>query len=303
MTVEIDDKSGFCYGVIRAIDKAEKELSSNSDLYSLGEIVHNNIEVKRLKLLGLKSINHNELHTIQAKKLLIRAHGEPPATYATAKSNNISVVDCTCPVVLKLQERIKENYEKIKKINGQIVIFGKKNHAEVNGLIGQTCGDAIVVETLSDTDFIDFSRPVSLFSQTTKSIDDFNEISEIIRTKMMNKNNGAAFESHNTICSQVSSRKPHLENFAQNHDVIVFVSGKQSSNGKILYSACKNINTKTYMAEDENDLQIQWFYNAETVGVCGATSTPKWLMEHIAKQILALTHNNTNPDNKLCLPI
>ena len=287
MTVEIDEKSGFCYGVIRAIDKAEKELNNDSNLYSLGEIVHNSIEVKRLELCGLKSINHNELFKIRGQKLLIRAHGEPPSTYQTAKNNDISVIDCTCPVVLKLQERIKNNYEKIKKINGQIVIFGKKNHAEVNGLIGQTNGNAIVVETMSDLEFIDFSRPVSLFAQTTKSIEDFNAISEFIRKKMIEKNGDReiVFESHNTICGQVSSRKPHLETFSRNHDVVIFVSGKQSSNGKILFDACKNVNAKTYMVENENDLQTLWFEDEKTVGVCGATSTPKWLMEKVAERI------------------
>jgi len=288
MIVEIDEKSGFCYGVIRAIDKAEKELNSDSNLYSLGEIVHNSIEVKRLELRGLKSINHNELFKIRGKKLLIRAHGEPPSTYETAKNNDISVIDCTCPVGLKLQERIKKNFKRKKKKKEKIVSFGKKNHAEVNGLIGQTNGNAIVVETLSDLEIIDFSRPISLFAQTTKSIEDFNTISEIIRKKMMEKNssNDIFFEPHNTICGQVSSRKPHLERFSQNHDVVIFVSGKQSSNGKILCRACKNINEKTYMVEDENDLKTLWFDNAQTVGVCGATSTPKWLMEKVAEKIL-----------------
>ena len=290
MTVEIDEKSGFCYGVIRAIDKAEKELNADSNLYSLGEIVHNSIEVERLERRGLKSINHDELFKIRGKKLLIRAHGEPPSTYEAARYNDIAVVDCTCPVVLKLQERIKNNYEKIKNVNGQIVIFGKKNHAEVNGLIGQTDGNAVVVETLSDLEIIDFSRPVSLFAQTTKSIEDFDTISEIIRKRMMENSSGNEifFESHNTICGQVSSRKPHLERFSQNHDVVIFVSGKQSSNGKILCSACKNVNEKTYMVEDENDLKARWFDNAQTVGVCGATSTPKWLMEKVAEKILLI---------------
>ncbi|MDR3287586.1 MAG: 4-hydroxy-3-methylbut-2-enyl diphosphate reductase [Prevotellaceae bacterium] len=294
MIVEIDDKSGFCYGVIRAIEKAENELDTHNNLYSLGEIVHNNIEVKRLETRGLKSINHNELFKIKGEKLLIRAHGEPPSTYSAAKQNQISIIDCTCPVVLKLQERIKNNYEKIKKINGQIVIFGKKNHAEVNGLIGQTDGTAIVVETAKDLDFIDFSRPVSLFAQTTKSIEKFNEINEIIKNKMTetNKNNNFVFESHNTICGQVSSRKPHLEMFSENHDVIIFVSGKQSSNGKILYDACKNVNKNTYMVEDENDLMSLWFIDIQSVGVCGATSTPKWLMEKVAEKILKLNADN-----------
>jgi 4-hydroxy-3-methylbut-2-enyl diphosphate reductase len=294
MLVEIDNKSGFCYGVIRAIEKAESELNSQNNLYSLGEIVHNSIEVKRLELLGLQCITHNDLQSIKGEKLLIRAHGEPPSTYDTAAQNNISVVDCTCPVVLKLQERIKINYEKIKKINGQIVIFGKKNHAEVNGLIGQTDGNAIVVETANDLSLIDFSRPVSLFAQTTKSIEKFNEINEIIRKKMYaaSKTDSIIFESHNTICGQVSSRKPHLEKFSKLHDVVIFVSGNQSSNGKALYDACKNANTKSYMVEDENDLISTWFTDAKSVGICGATSTPKWLMEQVANKIFQFASDN-----------
>jgi 4-hydroxy-3-methylbut-2-enyl diphosphate reductase len=293
MTVEIDDKSGFCYGVVRAIQKAESELNSHEKLYSLGEIVHNSIEVKRLEKLGLRSINHENLHKIKNEKLLIRAHGEPPSTYDTAKQNKNLVIDCTCPVVLKLQEQIKNNYKKIKKINGQIVIFGKKNHAEVNGLLGQTEGNAIVAETVKDLESVDFSRPVSLFAQTTESIEEFNTINEIIRQKMIeaSEDGNIVFESHNTICGQVSSRKPHLERFSKNHDIVVFVSGKQSSNGKILYNACKNVNDKTYMAEDEKDLNSSWFADAKSVGVCGATSTPKWLMEKIAEKILKLTFN------------
>ncbi|MDR1346973.1 MAG: 4-hydroxy-3-methylbut-2-enyl diphosphate reductase [Prevotellaceae bacterium] len=290
MIVETDDKSGFCYGVVRAIRKAENELNSHEKLYSLGEIVHNSIEVKRLKKLGLQSINHDSLHEIKNKKLLIRAHGEPPSTYDTAKQNEISIIDCTCPVVLKLQEQIKNNYKKIREMNGQIVIFGKKNHAEVNGLIGQTGGNAIVAETAKDLELVDFSRPVSLFAQTTKSVDDFNTINEIIKQKMIeaSKDGNIVFESHNTVCGQVSSRKPNLEKFSKNHDIVVFVSGKQSSNGKILYNACKNVNEKTYMVEDENDLNSAWFANAKSVGVCGATSTPKWLMEQVAEKILKL---------------
>ncbi|MDR2126346.1 MAG: 4-hydroxy-3-methylbut-2-enyl diphosphate reductase [Prevotellaceae bacterium] len=291
MKIETDDKSGFCYGVVRAIQKAENELNSHKKLYSLGEIVHNSIEVKRLEKLGLHGINHENLKNIKNEKLLIRAHGEPPSTYDTAQQNGISIIDCTCPVVLKLQEQIKKNYEKIKKINGQTVIFGKKNHAEVNGLIGQTNGEAIVVETVEDTELIDFSRPVSLFAQTTKSMGEFDTINELIKRKMIEAGN-IAFESHNTICGQVSSRKPHLEMFAKNHDIVIFVSGKQSSNGKILYDACKNVNKKTYMVEDENDLNYLWFVDAESVGVCGATSTPKWLMEQVAEQILKLTSEN-----------
>jgi (E)-4-hydroxy-3-methyl-but-2-enyl pyrophosphate reductase (IPP and DMAPP forming) len=294
MTVEIDSKSGFCYGVIRAIEKAETVLKSQNNLYSLGEIVHNSIEVKRLEMLGLQCVTHNDLNCIKGKKLLIRAHGEPPSTYTIAAQNNISIVDCTCPVVLKLQERIKINYEKIKKINGQIVIFGKKNHAEVNGLIGQTCGNAIVIETNNDLELIDFSRPVSLFAQTTKSIEQFNEISEIIRNKMISASEAGKiiFESHNTICGQVSSRKPHLEKFSKHHDIVIFVSGNQSSNGKVLYDACKNVNEKSYMVESENDLILSWFTDAKSAGICGATSTPKWLMEQVANKIKHFASND-----------
>ncbi len=287
MQVEIDDKSGFCYGVIRAIETAEGELKESVSLYSLGEIVHNTVEVNRLKGLGLLTIDHNRLDGLGNTKLLIRAHGEPPSTYQLLKRKGIEVIDCTCPVVLKLQERIKKSYEQIKQQNGQLVIFGKRGHAEVNGLIGQVNGDAIVVENIAEIENIDFTRPVSLFAQTTMGLDEFEVLSNEIKHRMqeVQKHTDVVFQSHNTICGQVANRKPHLEEFSRKHDVVIFVSGKQSSNGKVLYQACKAVNKRTYMVEDENELQSSWFVNCNSVGVCGATSTPKWLMEQVASAI------------------
>ncbi len=284
MQIEIDDKSGFCYGVIRAIETAEGELKKSASLYSLGEIVHNTVEVNRLKGLGLLTIEHNRLANLRNTKLLIRAHGEPPVTYRLLQQNGIEIIDCTCPVVLKLQERIKKSYEQIKQQNGQLVIFGKRGHAEVNGLIGQVNGDAIIAESIAEIENIDFTRPVSLFAQTTMGLDEFEALSNKIKSRMQEVQGRAdiIFQSHNTICGQVANRKPHLEKFARKHDVVVFVSGRQSSNGKVLYRACKAVNEQTYMVEDENELQPFWFTGYRSVGVCGATSTPKWLMEQVA---------------------
>jgi 4-hydroxy-3-methylbut-2-enyl diphosphate reductase len=285
--VEIDDLSGFCYGVIRAIETAEKELEKNGVLFSLGEIVHNNVEVNRLKNKGLNTISHKNLsNVVEPKKILIRAHGEPPETYETAHKAGIEIIDCTCPVVLKLQERIKRAYEEAKRCNGVIVIFGKKMHAEVNGLVGQTEGTAIVIETIDEVNQIDCTRPVFLFSQTTKSIEGFEELRKIIADKIEHAGGDITmFKAYNTICRQVSGRKPHLEDFARKHDVIIFVSGKQSSNGKVLYQSCKNANSNSYFVEQVDDINPEWFSGCKTVGVCGATSTPKWLMEEIAQRI------------------
>ena len=287
MQVEIDDKSGFCYGVIRAIEKTEGELKESVSLYSLGDIVHNTVEVNRLKNLGLLTIEHNRLDNLKNTKLLIRAHGEPPSTYQLLKQNGIEIIDCTCPVVLKLQERIKKSYEQIKQQSGQLVIFGKRGHAEVNGLIGQVNGDAIIVENIAEIENIDFVRPVSLFAQTTMGLAEFEALSNEIKRRMQETQGrlDIVFQSHNTICGQVANRKPHLEEFARKHDVIIFVSGKQSSNGKVLYQACKVANERTYMVEDEKELLAAWFESCHSVGVCGATSTPKWLMEQVASEI------------------
>ncbi|MDR1584396.1 MAG: 4-hydroxy-3-methylbut-2-enyl diphosphate reductase [Prevotellaceae bacterium] len=286
MKVEIDSFSGFCYGVIRAIETAEKELDENGVLFSLGEIVHNNVEVNRLKNKGLNTISHENISTVEPKKILIRAHGEPPETYEIAKNAGIEIIDCTCPVVLKLQERIKHAYEEAKQCNGIIVIFGKKRHAEVNGLVGQTEGNAIVIENIDEINQIDCSRPVFLFSQTTKNIEGFEELRKIIVEKIEQLGGDlTVFKAYNTICRQVSGRKPHLEDFARKHDVVIFVSGKQSSNGKVLYQSCKSTNPNSYFVEQADDINPEWFLNCHTVGVCGATSTPKWLMEDIAKII------------------
>ncbi|MDR1897435.1 MAG: 4-hydroxy-3-methylbut-2-enyl diphosphate reductase, partial [Prevotellaceae bacterium] len=284
MTVEIDHRSGFCYGVIRAIETAEKELDKDGVLFSLGEIVHNNVEVERLKNKGLTTISHNDIRDISPGKMLIRAHGEPPDTYKTAQNSNIEIVDCTCPVVLKLQERIKQAYETAKTENGNIVIFGKKGHAEVNGLVGQTENNAVVIENIDEVNQIDFTRPVFLFSQTTKSIEEFEKLCGTIKEKIEESGGDVSkFKAYNTICRQVSGRKPHLEKFAKQHDVIIFVSGKQSSNGKVLYQSCKDFNPDSYFVEHSNDLNPEWFIGHHSVGVCGATSTPKWLMEEVAK--------------------
>lgn len=287
MIIEIDEKSGFCYGVIRAIETTENELSNNSNLFSLGEIVHNNVEVERLERKGLHTINHQKIADIKGSKMIIRAHGEPPSTYKIAKDNNVEIIDCTCPVVLKLQDRIKKSYEKIKEVNGQLIIFGKRGHAEVNGLIGQVDGDAIVIEKLDEIEQIDFTRPVFLFSQTTKSLEEFEILRQTITQRMQSAMHAeqVPFTSHNSICRQVANRQPHLEGFSRKHDVIIFVSGKQSSNGKILYQACKAVNDNTYFVEKPADIQKEWFVNCKSVGVCGATSTPKWLMEEVANAI------------------
>lgn len=284
--IEIDSESGFCYGVIRAIETAEKELKKNGVLFSLGEIVHNNVEVERLEQSGLITVSHDCIETISPKKMLIRAHGEPPETYRRAKNAGVEIIDCSCPVVLKLQERIKLAYREAREQNGTIVIFGKKGHAEVNGLVGQTDGTAVVIENAGEANMIDYSRPVFLFSQTTKSLEEFENLCKIIEEKIKTANgNLHQFKAYNTICRQVSGRKPHLEDFAKRHDVIIFVSGKQSSNGKVLYNSCKKSNINSYFVENIEDLNPEWFKNRTSIGICGATSTPKWLMDKIALQI------------------
>lgn len=283
MIVDIDKDSGFCFGVVFAIKKAEEEIKSGEKLYSLGDIVHNNRELNRLEEKGLISISHEEFSKLKNCKVLIRAHGEPPETYAIARKNNITLIDATCPVVLKLQKNIKKGYEEINKRDGQIVIYGKKGHAEVNGLVGQTDNKAIVIETVDDLDKLDYKRPIILYSQTTKSVDGFKEIKEIIERKIeQNTTEKTLFLANDTICRQVSVREPKLKKFAKKYDVIIFVSGKKSSNGKMLYSICKSENNRTYFVSDESDIQDDWFKEIDSVGICGATSTPRWLMEKIA---------------------
>ena len=287
MRVEIDNNSGFCFGVVNAIQLAEKELSQNEKLYCLGDIVHNSAEVERLKNKGLVTIGHEQLKTLNNCKVLLRAHGEPPETYEIAIKNNIQLIDASCPVVLKLQNNIKLGFDAILRKGGQIVIYGKEGHAEVNGLVGQTNGKAIVIGSADDLHKIDFTKPVNLFSQTTKSIEGFYAIQEEIKNRMIaaQGTEDIEFIANDTICRQVSHRQPQLREFVKKHDIVIFVSGKKSSNGKMLYQVCKEENPNTHFVSDTDELQAEWFINARSVGVCGATSTPRWLMEEIAHKI------------------
>lgn len=281
MIVEIDKKSGFCFGVLNAIGKAEKALETEEALYSLGHIVHNELEVKRLQKMGLKTIKHNDYFKLKDCKVLIRAHGEPPATYEYARQNNITLIDATCPVVLKLQQRVKKAYDTMQKDKGQVVIFGHQGHAEVAGLVGHTNNEAIVIEHFDDIKKIDPSRPVVLFSQTTKSIEEFEKLAGDIQNQMQT----AEVESHDTICRQVSNRMPHLQRFAVRFEVIIFVGGHRSSNARVLFDVCKKYNEHSYFVSSPKELNADWFSGVGTVGVCGATSTPQWLMEQVAARI------------------
>lgn len=291
MEITIDSNSGFCFGVVHAIDVAERELSESPKLYCLGDIVHNNMEVTRLKNLGLEIITHEDLRNLHDCRVMIRAHGEPPETYRIALENKIELIDSSCPIVLNLQNSIREGYLEMERKNGQIVIYGKEGHAEVNGLKGQTNGSAIVVGDAGDLGLLDFSRPVRLYSQTTKSVDGFHELVQIIRKKMMEESNGQPidFEWRDSICRQVSNRSGHLRNFAARFGLIIFVSGKKSSNGMILFQVCRDVNPKTYLVSAPADVDKEWFSGIQTIGICGATSTPMWLMEEIAREIGQMT--------------
>lgn len=282
-SIEIDSESGFCFGVVTAIRKAEEELAESGTIYCLGDIVHNSGEVERLKAKGLVTITHADLAKLRGVKVLLRAHGEPPETYRTARERDIEVIDATCPVVLRLQQRIKELYNSTGDAERpQIVIYGKLGHAEVNGLVGQTEGNAIVVEDPDGLAQVDFSRPVALYSQTTKSLEGFRSIIAEIERRMKP---GVSFRYFDTICRQVSNRVDKLREFARNKDVVLFVAGAKSSNGKILFSHCLAENPRTYLVADENDLKPEWFNGASTVGICGATSTPRWLMEQVREAL------------------
>ncbi|MFN5223374.1 MAG: 4-hydroxy-3-methylbut-2-enyl diphosphate reductase [Bacteroidota bacterium] len=288
MNVTIDQESGFCFGVVFAIQMAEAELDVSGTLYCLGDIVHNNMEVDRLTKKGLKIINHDQFRELKDCKVLIRAHGEPPETYETAIRNNIELIDASCPVVLKLQNRVRTSYEEVKEVNGQVVIYGEPGHAEVNGLVGQTGGEAIIVTGEHDLDKIDYNRPVYLFSQTTKSTAGFQKIQEAIEkrvTDFRGVREVGELIANDTICRQVSNREPQLERFAARFDVIVFVSGKKSSNGKALYDVCKRVNPRTHFISEVSEIQDSWFEGAEEIGICGATSTPMWLMEDVASYL------------------
>ena len=280
--IEIDQKSGFCFGVVNAIKKAEEELAKGGVLYCLGDIVHNNLEVDRLEKLGLITINHEEFQELRDARVLLRAHGEPPATYEIAKQNNIEIIDASCPVVLRLQKRIHDKYEQEKKNSSQIVIYGKKGHAEVKGLLGQTDSNAIVIEGEADLELLDFSKNICLFSQTTKPLDGFGHIIEEIKKRMTGE---ATFEYFDTICRQVSNRIPNIKEFVLKHDIIFFVAGKKSSNGQVLYQECKKYNPRSYFISDVTELDPALIDKNSSIGVCGATSTPKWQMERVEARI------------------
>lgn len=285
MKVTIDANSGYCFGVEYAIQMAEDGLLESETLYCLGDIVHNDMEVRRLYDKGLRIITRDELKNLRDCKVLIRAHGEPPETYELAMNNNIELIDASCPVVLKLQNRVKHSYDKMKSQNGQVVIYGQKGHAEVIGLTGQTKEEAIIVTTEEDLNQIDFSRPVTLYSQTTKSTKGFYKIKELIEERILavkGQIEQPDLDANDSICRQVSNREPQLTKFSQLHDVVIFVSGKKSSNGKALYSVCKNENSRSYFVENEEEVDLSWFKPDDSVGICGATSTPMWLMKNVA---------------------
>ncbi len=305
LQIEIDNGSGFCFGVTTAIKKAEEELAKGTKLYCLGDIVHNSMEVERLTRKGLMTINHEQMRDLHNVKVLLRAHGEPPETYELAKRNNIEIIDATCPVVLALQRRIKSQYEKgYQSISGSldkedtvtippsssksgretsIVIFGKNGHAEVLGLVGQTHSQAIVIEKFEDVKALDFNNDIYLYSQTTKSLDEFHKIIEYIQSHISPK---AKFQSFDTICRQVANRMPNISTFAARHDLILFVAGRKSSNGKVLFHECLSVNPNSHQVESADEIDMSWFDGVETVGICGATSTPKWLMEECRDEIL-----------------
>ena len=288
--IEIDNGSGFCFGVTTAIQKAEEELAKGGTLYCLGDIVHNGMECERLRQMGLVTIDHEQMAQLHNVKVLLRAHGEPPETYELAKKNNIEIIDATCPVVLQLQKRIKKQYETpltshLAPLTSQIVIFGKKGHAEVLGLVGQTHGEAVVIETFDEVKRLDFSRDIYLYSQTTKSLDEFHRIIDYIQQHIAP---GAVFKSFDTICRSVANRMPNISQFAARHDLILFVCGHKSSNGKVLFNECRRINANSHLIEGPEEINTQWLEGVQTIGICGATSTPKWLMEQCAAKLTSM---------------
>lgn len=287
MHIEIDESSGFCFGVTTAIRKAEEELAQAGALCCLGDIVHNGSECERLRQAGLQTITHEELNQLpEGTKVLLRAHGEPPATYEKADERGICIIDATCPVVLQLQRRIKKVYSENPR--PQIVIYGKRGHAEVLGLVGQTNGEAIVIEGVNEAEQLDFTRPIALFSQTTKPLEGFRQIVDYITQHIESE---TMFRYFDTICRQVANRLPNIRTFAARHDVVIFVCGLKSSNGRVLHEACRKVNAHTYLVDTPEAIQPEWFANAESVGICGATSTPKWLMEKCAERIKAFVSN------------
>ncbi|SCQ20054.1 4-hydroxy-3-methylbut-2-enyl diphosphate reductase [Tannerella forsythia] len=283
--VTIDRGSGFCFGVVKAIQSAERELKQTDELYSLGDLVHNSLEMERLKALGLHTIGHADLAHLRNRTVLLRAHGEPPSTYALAQKNQIKIIDATCPVVLQLQKRIHRCYQETKEYGTQLVIYGKKGHAEVNGLVGQTEGTAIVIEKLDDIEKLDFHRDIILFSQTTKPLDGFGEVVEAIRART---SSDVTFQYFDTICRQVANRLPNIRDFALQHDCIYFVAGKKSSNGQMLFEQCLQANPHSVFITSAADIAEPLPEDIRSVGICGATSTPKWLMEEVAERVKML---------------
>lgn len=284
MYVEIDEGSGFCFGVVNAIDKAEKSLDAVHRVSSLGDIVHNRVEVQRLEALGLGIMSHKDIGSFDGA-MLIRAHGEPPATYALARKAGVEIIDATCPVVARLQRVVAQAHAEMKEIGGQVVILGKRGHAEVTGLSGQVDGDVVVIEGIDDLSMVDFDKPIYLLSQTTQSLSLFGAVGEEIMSRAKDK---SKVKLHDTICRSVANREPHLREFAKRFDVVIFVSGAKSSNGKVLFDVCRGANARSYNIEEASELRSEWFDGAESVGICGATSTPKWLMQDVAQKVIKI---------------
>lgn len=282
MRVVIDENSGFCFGVVRAISEAESALKQRGEVYSLGDIVHNRVEVQRLEEMGLSTVSHDDIASLQGRTLLIRAHGEPPTTYRLAEKYGVTVIDATCPVVARLQRRVRDAYESMSKIDGRVVLLGKRGHAEVVGLIGQVSDDVTVVESEMDLELLDYSHPIYFLSQTTQSIELFNRLAEIIRSRMAE---GVEFIVDDTICRRVAGREANLAIFAGSVDVVLFVCGRKSSNGRVLSEVCRRANPRCYNIEEASEIDMAWLEGAESVGICGATSTPRWLMEEVASFI------------------
>lgn len=284
MNVIIDDNSGFCFGVVRAIGEAESALQSVGEVYCLGDIVHNRVEVQRLEQLGLHTVSHQDMERLGGHTLLIRAHGEPPRTYRKAEELGITIIDATCPVVARLQRRVSEAYSKMQEVAGSVVLLGKRGHAEVIGLTGQVNDDVVVIEGEADLNLIDFSRPIYFLSQTTQSIGLFNQLAEQIKSRA----EGVEVTIDDTICRRVAGREALLADFSRSVDVVVFVCGRKSSNGRVLYEVCRSANPKCYNIEEGSELERAWFEGVERVGICGATSTPRWLMEQVAEEVKRL---------------
>lgn len=281
MEVIIDDNSGFCFGVVRAIGEAESALERIGEVYSLGDIVHNRVEVQRLEMLGLHTVSHDDMSQLSGRTLLIRAHGEPPRTYRKAEEMGITIIDATCPVVARLQRRLREAYDKMQEVGGSVVLLGKRGHAEVIGLTGQADDDVVVIENENDLSLVDFNRPIYFLSQTTQSIALFNQLAEVITARA----GEVSVTIDDTICRRVAGREALLADFSRSVDVVIFVCGRKSSNGRVLYEVCRNANERSYNVEESIEIDPKWLEGAERVGICGATSTPRWLMEEVAEAI------------------